>query len=258
MSAAPIIAAMTGSPSRAAFTVLLIVGLALRLISLPLPGTLDVSVWKIWSYGTTTRPVPTLYGTSRTSAERHLIRFDGREATVDYPPLTLYLLAGVGGAYQAIYPSFPNGPALTAAVKLPGVAFDAAIAALIFAVTRPRRGDIVARVATLAWWLNPAILIDGAVLGYLDAWFTAPALASLVMLSAGRIGLSGCAAGCRRRRQGPGGAALAGVVARGLAAGPAGGCRSLHSHGRRPSSPHMRCPSLLPGAARPFSSPWDR
>jgi len=179
--------------SHRVFVAGLLVGLVVRLAALPLPGTGDVSVFKIWSHAGATGAVSEMYGVGGTPPERRLLDYDGRQATVDYPPAALYELASVGLVYGAIFPGYPNTPALTAFIKLLPVAAEAGITWVLFWAVRrfaPGRRD-AARWAALAYWLNPAALFNASILGYLDPLFGFPLLASLVAASAGSAIASG-------------------------------------------------------------------
>ena len=179
--------------SRGVFIALFLLGLSVRIVFLPLPGTGDVTVFKIWAHAGATGRVSDMYGVGGTPPERRLHDFDGRQATVNYPPIALYELALVGLAYDIFVPGFPNGRALTAAVKvLPVLAEVAIVWLLVLAVRRFRPGGPEkARFAGLAYWFNPATLLASAVLGYIDALFALPALGALVAAAAGRGALSG-------------------------------------------------------------------
>ena len=65
------------------FAAAVALGLLLRALALPLPGTGDVTTWKIWSYGAITNRVSTLYGVGGSPPERRMISLDGAETTVD-------------------------------------------------------------------------------------------------------------------------------------------------------------------------------
>jgi hypothetical protein len=179
--------------TRRLFIAGLLLGLGLRLAALPLPGTFDVTAFKVWSHAAATGAVPEMYGVGGTPPERRLHEYDHWRATVNYPPAALYELAAAGRLYKKIFPGYPNTPALTAAIKLLPVAFEAGIAGLLFwAVGRTRPGQPrLARFAALAYWLNPAVLLTSSVLGYVDALFALPALGALVAAAAGLAGLSG-------------------------------------------------------------------
>jgi hypothetical protein len=177
------------------FRAALLVGLVVHLAALWLPGTHDVGVWKAWAYAASTQGPTQVYGVGGSPTERRLIDFDGEQVTVDYPPLMLYELAVVGRAYRAIYGrGFPNTAALTATIKAAIVLAEIGLAALIFAAVRRTAGVDVARWATLAYWLNPACLLGGSVLGYLEPLFVLPATGALVAAVAGWPLLAGALA----------------------------------------------------------------
>ncbi len=179
--------------TRRLFLAGLILGGLIRLAALPLPGTLDVSVWKIWSHAAATGGVSGMYGVGGTPLERRLLEYDGRRATVDYPPVALYELAVVGRAYRFVDPGFANTPALNAVIKLLPVLAEFGLTVLIVWVTgrvAPRQ-PALAYAAGLAYWLNPAALMDTAVLGYLDALFALPLLGSLAAAYLGWPALAG-------------------------------------------------------------------
>ena len=113
-----------------------------------------------------------------------MVRWGERVTTVDYPPVALYELAVAGAAYRIFFPSFDNSRFLNAAIKLPGVLAEMALTWLLWRVVARRR----ARSGTLgagAYWANPAMILAGAVLGYLDALMALPALGAVTAAAAG-------------------------------------------------------------------------
>jgi len=66
---------------------------------------------------------------------------------------------------------------------MPVVLADAAMLALLAFGLRPLIGASGAHSAALLYWLNPAVLLDGAFLGYLDPLFILPAAASLIAIA---------------------------------------------------------------------------
>jgi len=153
----------------------------MRVAALPLPGTHDIAVWKIWSYAASRESVGRLYGVGGTPLERRMVSLHGAETTIDYPPLALTELGAAGRVYRWLnHGAYPDNTSLIVAVKMPVLIADAAMLALLWFGLRPLLGASRARWAALAYWLNPAILLDGAVLGYLDPLFIAPACASLI------------------------------------------------------------------------------
>jgi hypothetical protein len=173
------------------FRALLLAGLIVRAAGLPLRGTGDMDVWKTWSYAATNN-VSTMYGVGGQPPERGIVTWGAREMTVDYPPAALYGLAIVGRVYRAIDPSYTDGIGLTVAVKLSILLGDVTLCLALWQLMR-RYSVSVARTAILLYWLNPAAIIDGAVLGYLDPWLGALTMVSLVALDRGAFAWCGVA-----------------------------------------------------------------
>ena len=82
------------------FFAALVVGTAVRLASLTLPGTADMGVWKLWTYGGAVEAPTRLYGIGGTPTEWRVVQWERAAGTVVYPPLALYELAGVGRIYR--------------------------------------------------------------------------------------------------------------------------------------------------------------
>jgi hypothetical protein len=168
------------------FKAALLLGIIVRAAALPLPGTRDIIPWKIWSYNASREGVSRLYGVGGSPPDRRVLSYLGAEATVDYPPLTLHELGLAGRIYRRVmHGQFPNTTPLTVAVKLPALLADAGFALLLYFVVRRRIGEAAARWATMAYWVNPGVVLDGAILGYLDPQFVLPIGASLVAASSG-------------------------------------------------------------------------
>lgn len=176
----------------ALFILLLAAGAALRIAALPLPGTEDVGVWRLWSYHASL-DVARMYGVGGDPPTRALLKF-GRDYTVtDYPPVALYELGLAGIFYRALYPGYPNDWRLTAAVKVPGLLAGACLTALLYGATCQLTGrEETARIAALAWWLNPAAILNAEVLGYLDALLMLPAVGALWLIHERRFWWAGC------------------------------------------------------------------
>jgi hypothetical protein len=167
------------------FTALFAAGLLIRLIALPLHGTEDVLVWKTWSYGALHQGVSRLYGVGGHPPERGLVRWGERVTTVDYPPLALYALTATGFVYQAVSPGFENTRWLNIAIKTPGLLAEIALTWLLWTFVSRRYGEDKGRWAATAFWANPATILSGPVLGYLDPLAAVPAVGSLIAASLG-------------------------------------------------------------------------
>ena len=162
----------------------LALGTALRLVALPWPGTSDVPLFESWAYAAATQGVVGCYGAE--------VEWQGRSwKKINYPPLAVATFAAVGHAYHAIDPSFSDGPLLRALIKTPAFLADAGLAALLFVALRRRQGERPAAMATLAYWLNPAVVLNGSVLGYQDPLLALPSVAALLAVAAPRPALAG-------------------------------------------------------------------
>jgi hypothetical protein len=162
----------------------LVLGAVLRLAVLPWPGTSDVQLNKSWAYAATQLGVTGLYGVE--------IEWQQRQwKQVNYPPLSVALFAAVGHIYHALDPAFSDRPLLGALIKTPALLADVGLTALLFVALRRRRGERSAAAAALGYWLNPAVVLDGAVLGYQDPLLALPSVAALLAAVAGRPALAG-------------------------------------------------------------------
>lgn len=190
---------------RSRFGLAILAGALLRVAALMLPATSDVPLFKVWTYNATTLGVTEVYGVGGAFPYRRPLEFGGVEAKVDYPPLALYELAAVGALYSwANGGRFPDSQALTIAIKMPAVVCDIGMLLLIFAAIRHfTRDTAAARTWALAVWLNPAIILIGSVLGYLDPLFVLPVTGALLAAAAGRPGVAGAllAAACLTKPQ---------------------------------------------------------
>ena len=167
---------------RRALWMLLAAGALIRIAALPLPGTEDVRTWKMWAHAASERPTRT-YGVGGDPPIRGMIRWNNWETTVDYPPVALYELGVVGAVYRRFSPFVTDSPWLTASIKIPGLLFGAALTTLLAWTARWLTGSAAsAQWVALAYWLNPATIVNGEVLGYLDPLMMLPGIAALVLL----------------------------------------------------------------------------
>ena len=173
-------------PLRSSIVVLLVLAVAvIRLAALPLRGTEDVLTWKIWMIGAS-KSVATVYGVGGHPPVRGELQWLHHTTTVDYPPVALYELGAAGLVYRLFDPEFADRPSLTAAVKIPGLLFGIALTALLWWTVRRFTGDgAQGQWVALAYWVNPATILNAEVLGYLDPLMMLPAIASLALLQLG-------------------------------------------------------------------------
>ncbi len=136
-----------------------------------------------------------LYGVGGTPPERRVVTLHDAGTTVDYPPLALVELGIAGRMYRWLHHGeYPDGTPLIVAVKVPVLIADVTMLVLLMFGLRPLLGASRARWAALAYWLNPAILLDGAILGYLDPLFIVPACGALIAAAYGWAFVAGAGA----------------------------------------------------------------
>ena len=138
------------------FIAALVVGTVVRLAALTLPGTADMGVWKLWTYGGAVEAPTRLYGIGGSPTEWRVVQWERAAGTVVYPPLALYELAGVGRIYRSLNGgAFPNTDALTVAIKLLIVAMEFGLLWLIFEAVRRTAGIGAATVGCCGLLVEP-------------------------------------------------------------------------------------------------------
>jgi hypothetical protein len=170
---------------RASIVAILALATLLRLAALPLRGTEDVGTWKLWMIAAS-NDATSVYGVGGDPPVRGVIEWKHLSTTVDYPPFALYELGAMGVLYRLVDPRFENDRLLTAAVKIPGLFFGIALTWLLWWTARTlTRSDADAAWVAAAYWANPAVILNGEVLGYLDPLMMLPAIAALVFVHFG-------------------------------------------------------------------------
>lgn len=171
---------------RTAFAALMAVGLFAQMGALWLRGTGDVLLFKQWGVVALQKGLPAAYSLEH-------VRQGRLEAPPDYPPVSVGVLAGMARVARAFDASIPaESRGLTVLVKLPVLMLRVGVAIALFVTTRRFTGrDDLARRLTLAYWLNPALILAGPVLGYLDTWCWIPAALALIAASRQRPGTAG-------------------------------------------------------------------
>ncbi len=179
-------------------------------------------VWKTWSHGALTGGLTRVYGVGGTPPERGLVHWGRRSTTVDYPPLAIYEIAAAGAAYRFFSPDFEDSRWLNAAMKIPPLAAEGGLAALLWWSVRRRYGSAAARWGAAACWVNPATILAGPVLGYLDPLMALPAVAAVIAAPGGLPAVAGglAALACLTKAQA---VFVLPVVVLGLWTGPAVG-----------------------------------
>jgi hypothetical protein len=165
------------------------VGFVVQSGALWLRGTGDVLVFKEWALTSLARGLPSSYSLKLPSAPG----IDANAAVPDYPPLSVYLLAGAGRMAMVVDPDVTvRSRLLTLFVKAPVVLSLVAIfSLLLYGVSRATRDRALARYVALAYWLNPAVILNGPALGYLDPICWLPGVCAVVAASLGWAGSAG-------------------------------------------------------------------
>jgi hypothetical protein len=174
-----------------------------RLLALPLPGTVDTKAWKAWTTAARASGLASVYGprdseilaqaraTGRGSLRgllalhpfpRAASFYRGELEVVDYPPLSMELLHAVGSAYARVSPGMESGPLFNAFINTPPLIASLGLALLLYRSAKGALGEIRA----LAFWANPAALL-GSVLGYQDTVFGLAAIGAAILIARKRM-----------------------------------------------------------------------
>ena len=157
----------------------LIGGTIVRALALPTSGTGDVGIWKVWSFGASHDALG-VYGVGGVPPERRVLQWQGDEMTVDYPPLAIAELAVVGRVYARLDRGFHDTPTLNAFVKLPGLIAEVVLVVVLLTWGTELLGRPRAAWTALAVWLNPLVILNGSLLGYLDAQMAVPLVLAIM------------------------------------------------------------------------------
>ena len=172
---------------RPLFVASLLAYLILRAYLATLPGYVpDVQAYKRWAIGTAVAGLPAAYEAS----------------DVDYPPLYLYVLGGVGRLYLWVEPEHEghiyDSRLLTWLVKTPHLAFDLLLAGLLYALVargglwgEDRADPGWGRLAAVIYLWNPAVLWDSGYWGQTDGVHSALALGAVAALAFERMAGAG-------------------------------------------------------------------
>jgi hypothetical protein len=149
----------------------------------------------VWRYAAS-QDVASFYGVGVSPPTRGILHWGRHYTTVDYPPVALYEMALVGLVYRAIDATYADSTALTALLKAPGLLAGALLAALLYATALRLTGSVSgARWAAIAYWINPATILNGETLAYLDPLVMAPAVGALALVYFNAPGWGGAALG---------------------------------------------------------------
>lgn len=157
--------------------------------ALNLPGTGDVRVFAVWMDFTAAHSPTSVYGVGGSSPQLQVMSFDGTESAAVYPPVGIYALAATGRLWRATIGPLRDHAAARIPIKLLVLAATLSLSLLLWIVAR--RSGYSAWIAAAGFWANPAVILNGAVLGYFDSLAALPTVAALVAASRGSAWLAG-------------------------------------------------------------------
>ncbi len=155
--------------------------LIVQVALLPLRGTGDVLTFKEWALASLSQGVTAVY---RPSAEPLL-----SGGVPDYPPGAVGLLSGAAWAVQGVFGEIDaRSRLLTFYVKLMVLAAGVLVSGLLWWHARALTGDgWVALFWGAAYWMSPARVVNGPLLGYLDGLCVAAGITALVCAGRRRL-----------------------------------------------------------------------
>ncbi|MFZ2492486.1 MAG: hypothetical protein WA208_13475 [Thermoanaerobaculia bacterium] len=182
------------------FLTLWLIGAAIRLATAFLYGTQDMEYWKAWGdyatrsaivdmYGGTDQEIIALWKAGRSIPEiiretqrpipfRDVRYYSVTSYPLCQPPLFLYSIYPGAWIYRLVNPDMPYGYWFNFFTNLQPIFLTAATAWIIGRFVRSQMGTELGRLAALAYWLNPLVILNTPVQGYQDAL-----CAGLAMLS---------------------------------------------------------------------------
>lgn len=112
--------------------------------------------------------------------------FLGGSVFVDYPPGYVYVLYVIGKLREWFGLAHDSGAYLLL-VKMPSLLADLAVGVWLVRVARRTGRPILGAALAVVYWFNPAVLINGAVWGQIDSFFTLALLISFDWLARDRF-----------------------------------------------------------------------
>ncbi len=191
----------------------LLVGVMLRAIAMPLPGTIDVDYFKGWGLAAVELGFARVYADEDDS---HLLgrlcrqwrlcpgEAEPLRSTLEpakppyylpntYPPLSSYLLGATTWLYRLVPASLRPAWVPNALIKLPVVLAELVAALALYLYVRRRDTIERARLVFVIYWLNPVLIVNGASLGYQDAIYIALSFLAVVWALEARVTLAAVA-----------------------------------------------------------------
>jgi hypothetical protein len=159
------------------FIGVLLVGVIIRIGVFDVPGTHDVDYFRGWSRGTWDLGIQKAYPPYPCKIRRLTEEYN---LPITYPPGTAYYLSVMGGIFQVLPRRLQTTEVLTGFVKLPTCLFELLGALALYFYVGKRRGERQKTLVFTAYWLNPAVILAGPILGYQDGVATSLVCISLL------------------------------------------------------------------------------
>jgi hypothetical protein len=166
------------------FLGVLLLGILFRVAVLSVPGTGDVSYFMGWSIASWQLGVKNVYPPYPSESAPLAGYYN---LPVNYPPGTAYYLGLMGGLFLQLPEALQTKGVLTGIVKLPTALFELLGALAICGYIGRKWGERQKVLAFAAYWLNPAVLIAGPLLGYQDGVTVALVCFSLLFALKSRL-----------------------------------------------------------------------
>ncbi len=125
------------------------------------------------------------YGWANMAYENGLSEFYSSEAFTDYPPGFIYVLWIIGAIFSMCKIPYMSGPCLLL-LKLPAILCDIVAGVLIYRLAKKDADEGRATFFTALYLLNPAIFLNSALWGQVDAVFTLCLLLMCLFLTEGK------------------------------------------------------------------------
>ena len=165
-------------------------GFWVRLFFLPSAGSWDLEFWQAWTARATSHGVTQVYGDPDAVPPGHFlpqlrgeeplweVQSQDRSFLIDYPPLAMAAWRLSWGLTRSLPLRLDQAEARNVAAKLPAVAGDVAIVAILLWLfrDRPRRAAVLAGL----YWALPISWLSSAVLGFQDETYAPLAMGAVI------------------------------------------------------------------------------
>lgn len=171
------------------FLLVFVIFLFLRIVLGLAYGTQDMEWWKAWSTDCVQHGVTAIYGESDTTVVQKFkagetlsvvanearktiyftpIDYTRLEYKANQPPLYIYSLCAAGVLYSRVSPNMQNNRLFNFYINLVPTIASAIICFVIYLFIKSISTKNVAFLTALGYWLNPLVILNSPIQGYLD------------------------------------------------------------------------------------------